>query len=132
MRKHKTFKAFFITLILVLLLFLFLSHRLSYGTVYRTFENFDRTQLITEIASLQKNGVLTSESKVNPLPKMLTRLNVENIRMHQGHFYAVLDSFFMTETGFVVSLDENVTCKDFGSFYCKKLYDSIFYYHKNF
>lgn len=130
-RKHKVIKRTFMVLVLIGLLFLFLSHRLSASAVLDKLEKVDYTTLLQDIQSMQKDGMLTAQSKINPMPISLQNMGVQKVYIaDDGFFYAVLDYFFMTETGFLVVPEKGATCKSLqANIYCKKLADKIFYYH---
>ncbi len=127
-KRHKFIRLTLIILFLSAFLFVFLSHRLTAEQVEEMLGRVNHTELMNEISSLHENGVLKNIAH-QPLPKTLQNLGVKRIHMNQGRFHAVLDEFFVSETGFMVAKDSLKTCKDFPSPYCRKISDRIFYYH---
>lgn len=127
-KKQKILRLTLTILFLAGFLFVFLSHRLTADEVEDMLLKVNHEELLEKIESLHENGVLKISAH-KPLPKILKALGVKRIHMNNGRFHAVLDEFFVSETGFWVENDVTKTCKDYTSPYCEKITDRIFYYH---
>lgn len=127
-KKFKFIRLLLTALFLLAFLFVFLSHRLTADKVAAMLVSVNQEQLLVDIENLHEKGVLKNTAH-QPLPETLEALGVKRIYLTNGRFHAVLDEFFVSETGFLVVKDASKTCKDFTSPYCRKIFNRIFYYH---